>query len=446
VGEEPADIGSRWEPFVDEWLIETKRGVALRLHEPVKREVVLTLDAPWEDALGGYYTAILEDDGTFRLYYRGACPEDRSDRQVSCLAVSPDGIHFERPKLGLFEHDGSKENNIVWRGDEAHNLAPFIDTNPDATPEARYKAVGGSWEKLYGLCSLDGIHWKKMRDEPLEITGQFDSHNVAFWDVLAGCYRSFSRYFDEDGCRAIQSATSGDFIHWTKPEPNRYPPGTPREHLYTNATVPCPGAEHILLAFPKRFVPERKKVERHPQPGLSDTIFMSSRDGVHWDRSFLEAWVRPGLDERNWTERSNLTAWGILQTASDEFSMYISEHYRWPDSRIRRMTIRRHGFASVNAPYAGGEFTTRPVIFSGRRLVLNYSTSAVGSVRVEIQRASGEPVEGRALEDMEPLYGDELDAVVAWRGGDDLAALAGRPVRFRFVMKDADIFAVRVAP
>ena len=443
-----ADIGTRWELFVDEWLIDKKDGVALQLHRPVKREIILTLDAPWEDTVGGCYTVFLEDGKTYRLYYRGACPEDDSSRrQVTCLAESSDGIHFERSNLGLFEHDGSKDNNIIWQGGESHNLAPFIDTNPGALPEGRYKAVAGPWEKLYGLCSPDGIHWERIRPEPLDITGQFDSHNVAFWDEATGCYRSFSRYFDggiEKGVRAIQSATSEDFIHWTKPEGHRYPPGTPREHLYTNATVPCPGAPHILLSFPKRFVPDRKKVDRHPHSGLSEAIFMSSRDGVHWDRTFMEAWVRPGLDERNWTERSNLTAWGILETTPEEFSMYISEHYRWPDSRLRRMTLRRHGFASVNAPYAGGEFTTRPLVFSGKNLVLNYATSAVGSVRVEVQDETSKPFPGRALSDMEPLYGDELDAVIAWKNGSDLSALAGKPARLRFVMQDADLFALRV--
>jgi hypothetical protein len=44
------------------------------------------------------------------------------------------------------------------------------------------------------------------------------------------------------------------------------------------------------------------------------------------------------------------------------------------------------------------------------------------------------------------MFGDELDAVVRWNSGDDISSLAGKPVRLRFVIKDADLFALRFAP
>jgi len=441
---EIADIGSRLEMFIDKFLIESMEGATLKLHPPVKREIVMKFDCPWEDNLA-FCTTVLKDGDVYRFYYRGCCPTDNSDAQVACLAESSDGIHFEKPSLGLIEHDGSTDNNIIYKGAEAHNLMPFIDTNPKCKPEERYKAVGGGWLSLYGFVSPDGLRWRKIREAPLEITGQFDSPNLAFYDNIAGCYRSFSRYFDggwPEGYRAIQSATSDDFVTWTTPEPHRYAPDIPTEHLYTNATTPCPGAEHILICFPKRFMPTRKKVDAHPHEGLSETVLMTSRDGVNWDRTFMEAWMRPGLDERNWTERSNLTAWGILQMDDAEYSMYASEHYRWDDLRYRRMTIRRHGFASVNALYAGGEFTTRPVIFTGAKLVLNYSTSVAGSVQVELRDENGVPLGDHGIDDMEPLFGDELERIVEWKTGSNLSGFAGRPVRLRFVMKDADVFAL----
>ena len=109
-----------------------------------------------------------------------------------------------------------------------------------------------------------------------------------------------------------------------KPEPNHYAPGTPTEHFYTNAVRPCPGAPHVLLSFPKRFVPERTKLAGYKEPGVSDAVFMSSRDGLSWSRLFLEAWLRPGPDPHNWTQRSNMPAWGILHLDLAEFSMYIT--------------------------------------------------------------------------------------------------------------------------
>jgi hypothetical protein len=281
-----------------------------------------------------------------------------------------------------------------------------------------------------------------MSEEPVLPPGSFDSLNTAFWDPQIKRYRLFGRYWTKGnfrGVRGIQSSASDDFLHWDKPVPNEYPAGAPPEHFYTNAVTPAPGAPHILLSFPMRFVPDRKKVSRHPEPGVSDAVFMASRDGVHWDRSFREAWVRPGPDERNWTERSNMPAWGILDTAPDEWSMYVSEHYRWPDNRLRRVTVPRGRLASAHAGAKGGELVTKPITFAGRQLVLNYATSAVGSVQVEIQDS-----DGKTLATSDPLFGDEFDAAVSWQGGVDLAKFAGRPVRLRFVLRDADVYAFHI--
>lgn len=442
------DIGSRVEMFVDEWLIEQKRDVSLRLTPPVKREVALVTDKPWEGKDSAYFTAI-QDGRKIRLYYRGLTPDDTSKEQVTCMAESEDGIHFTRPSLGLFAFQGSKQNNIVWQGVEAHNFAPFLDTNPNAKPSERYKALGGIDSKLYAFVSPDGIRWRKLQDTPIITDGAFDSLNIAFWDPNTQQYRCYSRNWTGGGYtgyRAIQSCTSKDFRQWTQPVSNRYTSGAPTEHFYTNATRPCPEAPHIFLAFPKRFLPDRKKGAEHPDSGVSDALFMSSRDGINWDRTFREAWVRPDRDPRNWTQRSNMTASGIIQTAPDELSLYISEHYGWPDHRMRRLTVRKHGFASLHADYREGECVTRPFTFAGKRLRLNFATSAAGSVRVEVQDAQGNPLPGYALSDCPPLYGDELDTVAAWKSGSDLSALAGKPIRLRFVLQDADLYALRFGP
>jgi hypothetical protein len=219
-----------------------------------------------------------------------------------------------------------------------------------------------------------------------------------------------------------------------------------------------PGAEHILLSFPMRYVAERttpvEDISAMDYPGtgapgmagMTDAVMMSSRDGVHWQRPFPEAWVRAGLDERNWTHRNNCPAIGILPLRETEWSMYISEHYGWPDNRLRRLSLRPWGFAGVNAGGAGGELLTHPFTFEGRELRINFSTSAVGSVSIEVQTADGQAVPGRAVGDMQPIYGDRLDATVTWSNGSDVSALAGRPVRLRVVLKDADLFALRFAP
>ncbi|MEX2114520.1 MAG: hypothetical protein WD845_15100 [Pirellulales bacterium] len=447
------DIGSRWELLVDDWLIDAQQGTSLLLNAPERREVVLVTDAPWEGITSAYFS-VVQDGELVRLYYRGSVPgSDHSEDQVTCMAESRDGIHFTRPNLGIIEINGSAENNVVWKGVESHNFAPFIDTNPDCKPQERYKALAGikapgkNWQEgatpggLFAFASPDGIRWQKMQKEPVLTKGAFDSLNLAFWDPTRGRYACYNRIFTNN-VRAIQSSHSSDFLHWTDGVANRYAEGVGYEHFYTNATWPCPGAEHLLLAFPKRFVPDRKKIASHSDGGASDAVFMSSRDGLTWDRPFLEAWVRPGRDQKNWTERNNMPAWGIAETAPGEWSMYISEHYRWPDNRLRRLVLPRHRLASVHAPASGGELTTRPFTFTGDSLVLNYATSAAGSVQVELQDAAGKPLPGFALADMPPLYGDELDATVVWKSAD-VYSLAGKPVRLRFVLKDADVYALR---
>lgn len=450
----PVVIGSRWELLVDHWLIEDLRQLTLKLNEPQRREVVLVTDQPWEGPTSAYFS-VLKDGEVIRIYYRGSVAgSDHSVAQVTCVVESRDGILFTRPRVGLVEVKGSKDNNIIWQGIESHNFAPFLDTNPNVNPGERYKALAGlkqpgkNWQHgitpggLNALASADGVHWQKLRPQPVITQGAFDSLNLAFWDAPRGDYVCYSRIFT-NGIRAIQSMRSTNFLDWSEGIANHYAAGVPLEHFYTSATVPCPGAEHLLLAFPKRYVPSRKKVATHKETGVSDAVMMTSRDGVDWNRTFLEAWVRPGLDEKNWTDRNNMTAPGIVETAPGEWSLYISEHYRAKDNRLRRLVLPRHRLASVHADARGGEFTTRPLIISGGQLRLNYSTSAAGSLQIELQDEAGKPMAGFTLADMPPLYGDELEAVVKWKNQADLSALKGRVVQLRCQLKDADLYALR---
>lgn len=443
----PLDLGSRWELFVDDYLVAKKDGLALKLHEPVRREIVLTTDKPWEGPTCGYFSAI-QDGKKVRLYYRGSAGgSDHSDAQVTCFVESEDGIHFTRPKLGLIEAGGTKDNNVIWRGVESHNFAPFLDANPNAKPAERYKALGGvkqpgkNWHQgetpggLYAFASPDGIHWKKMQDTPVITKGAFDSQNLAFWDVTRNRYASFSRIFTNK-VRAIQSMTSADFLSWSDGVAHQYAEGVPFEHFYTSATVPCPSAPHLFLSFPKRFATSREKVKGHVGgKGVSDAVFMSSRDGTHWDRPFLEAWVRPGPDLQNWTERSNMTACGIYDPGDGEWSLYISEHYRHPDHRIRRLTVRKQGFASMHADAKGGSFTTKPLKVTGSKLLLNSATSATGSLIIEALDEAG-AVAAKSAE----IYGDEFEANVL-----DTSKLIGKTVTLHVTMKDADLYALRFA-
>jgi len=420
----------------------------LVLHRPVPREVAVEFDRPWEGNTSAYVT-VFRDGAVIRMYYRGSHHErGKASHQVVCYAESTDGIHWTRPKLGLVEFAGSKENNIIWNGPGSHNFTPFKDTNPNCKPDERYKALGTGEGGLLAFKSADGIHWSLMSDKPVITKGAFDSQNLAFWDSRRGCYVDYHRGF-RNGVRDIMTATSDDFLHWSDPVWLEYP-GAPREHLYTNAITPYYRAPHIYLGFPKRFLPNRTRTLFKGQPpGVSDGLLMTSRDGRTFHR-WPEAWIRPGPQLERWVCRNNMTAWGMIVTGSslpgcpDELSFYSAEgYYTGNGCRLRRYTLRIDGFVSLQAPLAGGQMITRPIRFAGKELVINYATSAAGSIQVEIQDAAGKPIEGFALADCPEIFGDELERVVSWKQGASVESLAGQPIRLRFVLRDADLYSFR---
>ena len=134
-------MGTRREMFLGDFLVEQTRGqMRFQLHHPIAREQVIQHNRPWEVTASGYHT-VLKDGDTYRMYYRGSNFDlvnnqlRRSNVESSCYAESTDGINWVTPDLGLFEHDGSKANNIIWRGPGSHNFSVFIDQHPDC-PES----------------------------------------------------------------------------------------------------------------------------------------------------------------------------------------------------------------------------------------------------------------------------------------------------------------------
>jgi hypothetical protein len=91
---------------------------------------------------------------------------------------------------------------------------------------------------------------------------------------------------------------------------------------------------------------------------------------------------------------------------------------------------------------SGGELITKPFTFSGKHLSLNFASSAAGGVQVELQDAEGKALPGFSLEDAEPLFGDSVDRIVRWKKGPDVSAHAGKPIRLRFLLKDADLYSL----
>ena len=440
---EPVDIGSRLELFVDDFLIDSLSGGATqKAHQPAPGEVVLVTGEPWEGNTCAYYS-IFRDGDIYRMYYRGSHGDLKTQKtqhpEVTCYAESRDGIHFTKPKLGIVDWDGSKDNNIILKGLGSHCFVAFKDANPDAPPEARYKGISrgrpDGKKGLYVFQSPDGIHWSLIKDEPVITDGAFDSQNLAFWDPITKQYRDYHRTFTNK-VRSIMTCTSPDFVTWTQPQLLQYPKGTPDEHLYTNAIRPYERAPHIRIGFPTRYRPSDSQVE---------PIFMSSRDGLLF-RRWNTAVIPPDAPKERDGNRSNYMANAVVTRPDNdrELLVYGSEaYYEGPDSRLRYFTYRVDGFVSVSTGADGGELLTKPVTFSGKSLTLNYAAQKGGSVRVELQSADGKPIPGFTLSDCKPLTGDEVSQTVEWKSGSDVSGLAGKPVRVRFSLKNADVYSLQ---
>jgi hypothetical protein len=350
----------------------------------------------------------------------------------------------------------------------------FRDANPAASPNERYKmlVLSTAGERgLYALVSPDGLRWRWAQESPvIRPPGDdpaFDSPMAVFWDPWRAEYALYARgrlpalpeslppglLPDQPGTvaltknRTVRRASSPDFQRWSAPAHlDLHLAPQPREQFYTNATVAYERARHLYFMFPMRYVMERKRFEDWPLEGLSDIAFLSSRDGVRWDRLFPEAWIRPGREQGNWHERSMAAGRGLVQTAAGELSLYVNECFRLPSARFVRYTVRLDGFVSANAPLDGGELVTPVLTFAGTALELNYATSILGSVQVEIQDQGGRAVPGFTLDECDALFGDDLDRRVTWQGRASVTQLAGQPVRLRFALRDADVFAFRFAP
>ncbi len=456
-GGQVIDIGSNRELFVDEYLIDKLDGARMVLHHPRHEGPVMKFDKPWEGLFSGYCT-VIKDGDLYRVYYRGMPKTgDGGAHEVTCVAESKDGKTWTKPKLGIYEINGTRENNVVYAHDppNSHNFHPFLDTRPDVPKNERYKATSGLHSKLYGFVSPDGIHWRKVKPEPILICGPFDSANVAFWSDAEQCYLCYFRVFIK-GVRWIARAKSKDFLHWGPLEElkavHKGKPA-PIEHLYTSQTHPYFRAPQIYIALAARLMPGRqvindsqaKKLGVHPGyfHDISDAVLMTSRGGNVVDRTFMEGFIRNEIGLNNWISRSNYPAWHVVQTGPAEMSFYASCNYAQPTAELRRFSMRLDGFASIQAGYDGGRMLTKPFTFKGGRLLLNFSTSAAGSVRVEIQDADGKPIPGFTLTDSAEIIGNEIERAVSWKGKQDVVSLAGQHIRLLFELKDADVFAIR---
>lgn len=471
VSEKPIQAGSDRQLFLDEIWFDTQNNVRLKMHPPVVREIALSADQPWESG-GVHYSSVLKDGDRYRMWYRADGIDPNKDMEsYSCYAESSDGVHWEKPNLGIVEYQGSTQNNIFYPTEGFPAINPSVILDKGAPPSERYKMIVQGKGNILGYTSPDGIRWEQLPNNPIQTERPFDSHNVLLWDDERQRYVIYMRGVSESvpgtliwnderqgydhsppgtfngGHRAIRRSESKDFVNWTRPEmvfdgDADDPPGI---HFYTNSAAKYHRAAQAYLMFPMILYPGRINPEA-PFPGLSDVQMATSRDGIAWGRQFREPFLRPGLDPRNWVDRNPIMGPGILETGPDELSMYYSELLRETEDqpRFRRCSLRTDGFVSVEGPYKGwGEFVTPPLTFAGDRLEMNYSTAGGGSIFVELQEEDGTPIKGLSLDDCNEMFGDKIEGIVSWSGDAGLKAHTGKPVRLRIKLRDASLYAFR---
>ena len=477
--EQTVNIASRRELFVDRLLIDRMENTFLKLHEPVSGGIAIGLDRAWEGP-ANFGACVIRHGSHYLMYYRAMRLDD--ERSFLCVAVSDDAVTWTKPSLGLVEYEGQRDTNIVGPGpDQAcfeYHSAPWVDSRPGVPAEEIIKATTsepisgekhtayrdpGGAKRIGFWGSADGLSFHRLDPHPelvSDLPNCFDGGTTMFWSQAEQRYVFYYRWMDCEGTkwrRTMARTTSDDLVHWTQSVPMTYG-DTPREQFYTNNTQPYFRAPHNYVALAARFKEGRRVVtdEQAASIGLrmaqdifygndcSDGVLMTTRAGsTQYDRTFMEGFVRPGPGASNWVSRTNYPLTGILPYDPGRLMFFVSRHYMQGSWHVERMLLRTDGFASVTAPWDGGEMVTRAFTFAGSRLEINYRTSAPGFVRVEIQDASGNPIPGCALADCPEIIGDEIERVVEWKQGPGVGALAGRPVRLRFVMKDADLFAMR---
>lgn len=381
-----------------------------------------------------WYHALPRDEDYYRLLY----------------ATSADGIHWDKPDLGLVEYKGSKANNIFLRRGERDHIPSIIHTPWEADPDRRYKMINfdGKAGGYMAAWSRDGIHWTDVSSEPVFAKGGDVSQFV--WDPHTKRYVGYVKngaYVSGMRRRAVGRTESEDFITWTDPHlvlapdtfDDRWAKGVQRTSFYGLSAF---AYESMYLGFLWVF-------SATDNEGYFDgPIFVelvTSRDGVHWlraegDRPPVLPIGTPG----EWDEGMVMTAThplvenGKIQLYYGGFDCSHAAPPPWIGA-IGLATLRKDGFASLDAGKDSGTITTKGLRHAAGPLHLNYRAGSGGELRVEVLDLEGNVLPGYGREACAPLAGDNIDQEVRWGSRTKLPA-TDKPIRLRFVLENAALY------
>ena len=426
----PIPVGSEKQLFVDDVLIESATGLERTLHQVEKHpdNPLLVADRPWEGLSVLLYGAVIRDpdSGRFRMWYL-AWGKHVGQSSYICYAESEDGLHWTKPNLGLHEFKGSKQNNIVIPNVTSNTTVMYDPRDPDAS--RRYKAVIRDRGTRAWL-SPDGIHW---RDHGVIMDQCYDSTTV-HWDPVGNKWIASVKIF-RDGKRARGYAESADFFHWSD--------------TYFMATVDERDAPddqmYAMIVFRYESVYLGLLRILHEQSDVVDVQLASGRNAKHWDRLVRTPLVPCSTAKGAWDYGNNSPSTDPPIRVGDALWLYYSgrgtTHGEKPNTgAIGLGTLRLDGFVSMDAGQAGGELTTKPCLLQGGRLYVNVDVAG-GSLRAELIDESGRTIDPYTSQNCGPVESDSIQAPLSWRGADDLSPLKDRPVRIRFHLTNAKLYA-----
>lgn len=467
--EEVPLLGESVQLFVDLDRVETLDNVRQVFHQAEKhpKNPVLRKVKPWENDRGTWGSVIYdEQDKVFKAWYGGLSgakkefrPGSVSECSVLCYATSKDGVHWDRPELGLCEVMGTRKNNVLI-GDDHHNGLDHWETvlkdSLERDPKRRYKALGWSshdWDGpmsgIYSMTSPDGLRWTHTKEPVFHYhprpgtkdLGPIGDAQSLMIDTLRRRYVAHLRSLPHRSMSA-----SEDFVTWTAPRVClRAKPGEESNTVYN----------HMGFVYGDRYLGLLTYFVRDPKNPLLTVWLLTSRDGETWQRPSTG---RPLIDVGGVGEWDRFT---VMLTGSppvrvgEKLHIYYrgmaNRHkpYEGKDEAYRTgggiglATLRADGFASLDASYDGGRVTTKPFRTNGRQLRVN-AKSDFGRLWAEVLDAEGKPIPGFTREECQVTQADRVDHAVLWQKNENLASLRGRPVRLRFYLENARLYSYRI--
>jgi hypothetical protein len=415
------NVGSKRELFIDKHLIDTISDLELKLNHP---QEIKSTNIP-----NGYYQTIIKTDSLYRIYFRDQLDfwkgggYDGNPGEITKSATSLDGYNWKEEYTFL---NDSIKNYIYYEPPFSHNFTPFNDLNPKS--KYKFRAIAGTKDigGLFSFYSNDGITFKRSKEAIIKADTryyEFDSQNLAFWSAKEEQYICYFRR-SINGLRSFSRTTSKDFVNWSIPI-NIFP-NLEGEHLYTSGVQPYFRAPHIYIALCTRFFPKNGS--------STDIVIMNSRDGLTFNRLFKEAFIRPGIDQKRWGNRSNYITLNVVP---------LDDKYMGVFARNSLYKMRLDGFSSVNANFNKGFFITKPFQFKGNQLEINYSTSAGGYITIEILDENNNPIGDFINNISDKMIGDEISRIVTWGEEMNLSSLMHKNIKLRIIMKEADLYSLK---